>query len=191
MKINIMKTIQSLVFFLCVSFAFTTNVSADEGSYIIGSGDILSISVWKEADMQKEVQVRPDGVITFPLVGEVVATGKTVTELKLDLEKKIKSFIPDAVLTVSVLKAVSNKIYVLGKVNRPGEYVATNYMDVLQALTLAGGLTPYADSGDIKVIRRDKDNKKFIFSFDYDEVITGERLDMNIMLMPGDTVVVP
>lgn len=184
-----MIIIRSLVLFLCAAVVFTVN--ANEGAYIIGPGDILSIYVWKEPDMQKEVQVRPDGVITFPLVNEVAASGKTVSKLKQDLEKKIKTFIPDAVLTVSILKAVSNKIYVLGKVNRPGEYVATNYMDVLQALTLAGGLTPYADSDDIKVIRRDSNNKKFIFSFDYDEVITGERLDMNIMLKSGDTVVVP
>lgn len=186
-----MKKIQSLAALLCVTFVFISNVSADINSYIIGPGDILSVSVWKEPDMQKEVQVRPDGVITFPLVGDVAATGKTVIELKHVLEEKLKVFIPDVVLTVSVLRAASNKIYVLGKVSRPGEYVAANYMDVLQALTLAGGLTPYADSDDIKIIRRDSDNKKFIFTFDYDEVITGERLDMNIMLKPGDTVVVP
>lgn len=186
-----MKKIQIIIAVFIAATAVITNVIADEKSYIIGPGDILSISVWKEEDMQKEVQVRPDGSINFPLIGEVAASGKTVEKLKIDIEAKLKAFIPGAVLTVSVLKAVSNKIYVLGKVNRPGEYVASNYIDILQALTLAGGLTPFADSDDIKVIRRDRDNKKFIFVFDYNEVITGERLDMNIMLKPGDTVVVP
>ena len=91
---------------------------------------------------------------------------------------------------MSVLQAVSNKVFVIGKVNRPGEFNATGYMDVLQALTMAGGLTPYADSDDIKIIRRTKEGNK-VMEFDYDDVASGERLDMNIILQAGDTVVVP
>ena len=159
-------------------------------SYHIGPGDVLSISVWKEEGMQLEVLVRPDGEITFPLAGEIKAGGLTTKALSDELVKKLEKYIPHPSVTVSVLKSVSNKIYVIGKVNRPGEFTATGYMDVLQALTMAGGLTPYADSDEIKIIRRTKTGSQMKL-FDYDEVISGERLDMNIILKAGDTVVVP
>ena len=172
-----------------------TDINADiqksaVATYRIGPGDILNISVWKEEGMQLEVLVRPDGEITFPLAGEIRAGGLSTKELSDELVKKLKKYIPSPSVTVSVLKSVSNKIYVIGKVNRPGEFVATGYMDVLQALTMAGGLTPYADSDDIKIIRRTDTGSK-IKSFDYDDVISGDRLDMNIILQAGDTVVVP
>jgi polysaccharide export outer membrane protein len=158
--------------------------------YKIGPGDVLRISVWKEEGMEQEILVKPGGGITFPLAGDIQASGLTTQELAAVLKSKLKRYIPNPVVTVSVLQAVSNKIYVVGKVNQPGEYQATHYMDVLQALSLAGGLTPYADSDEIKVIRR-RGGKKQVFEFDYDRVISGRQLDMNILLEAGDTVVVP
>ena len=182
-----------LMFFASSTIAETKNNKGLESapvSYLIGPGDVLSISVWKEEGMQLEVLVRPDGEITFPLAGEIKAGGLTTKALSEELVKKLKRYIPHPSVTVSVLKSVSNKIYVIGKVNRPGEFIATGYMDVLQALTMAGGLTPYAESDEIKIIRRTKTGTKMKL-FDYDEVISGERLDMNIILKAGDTVVVP
>ncbi len=167
-----------------------SNLVPSQPSYLIGPGDMLSISVWKEEGMQLEVLVRPDGEITFPLAGEIKAGGLTTKALSEELVKKLKKYIPHPSVTVSVLKSVSNKIYVIGKVNRPGEFIATGYMDVLQALTMAGGLTPYAESDEIKIIRRTETGTKMKL-FDYDEVISGERLDMNSILIAGDTVVVP
>jgi len=164
--------------------------AVDLTTYQIGPGDVLNISVWKEEGMQLEVLVRPDGEITFPLAGEIKAGGLTTKALSEELVKKLKKYIPHPSVTVSVIQSVSNKIYVIGKVNRPGEFVATGYMDVLQALTMAGGLTPYAESDEIKIIRRTKTGTKMKL-FDYDEVVSGERLDMNIILKAGDTVVVP
>ena len=114
----------------------------------------------------------------------------TTQELTDELKSKLKRYIPNPVVTVSVLQSISNKIYVVGKVNRPGEYKATHYMDVLQALSLAGGLTPYAESDEIKIIRR-RNGKKEVFEFDYDEVISGKKLEMNIILEAGDTIAVP
>jgi len=172
------------------SAANTVKSVAETTSYLIGPGDVLNISVWKEDGMQLEVLVRPDGGITFPLAGELKAGGLTTKALSDALVNKLKKYIPHPSVTVSVEKSVSNKIYVIGKVNRPGEFTATGYMDVLQALTMAGGLTPYADSDEIKIIRRTKTGTKMKL-FDYDEVISGERLDMNIVLKAGDTVVVP
>jgi len=172
------------------SVANTTESKINDVSYLIGPGDVLSISVWKEEGMQLEVLVRPDGGITFPLVGEIKAGGLTAKALSAELVRKLKKYIPHPSVTVSVMQSVSNKIYVIGKVNRPGEFTATGYLDVLQALTMAGGLTPYAESDEIKIIRRTESGTKMKL-FDYDEVISGERLDMNIILKAGDTVVVP
>jgi polysaccharide export outer membrane protein len=140
--------------------------------------------------MEQEVLVKPDGGITFPLAGDIQASGLTTDELTEELKRKLKRYIPSPVVTVSVIQAVSNKIYVVGKVNRPGEYKATHYMDVLQALSLAGGLTPYADSNEIKIIRRRNGNKE-VYEFDYDKVISGKKLEMNILLEAGDTIAVP
>jgi len=172
-----------------VSFPIST-FAAESITYKIGPGDVLDISVWKEEGMQLKVVVKPDGGITFPLAGDIFASGLSTAELTDLLAVKLKRYIPNPVVTVSVVQSVSNKIYVLGKVNRPGEYMATSYMDVLQALSLAGGITPFADSDEIKILRRNKSGKK-VFNFDYDEVISGEQLEMNIILEAGDTVVVP
>lgn len=158
--------------------------------YKIGPGDVLNISVWKEEGMQLEVLVKPDGGITFPLAGDIRASGLTTTELTTKIQSNLKRYIPNPVVTVSVLQAVSNKIYVVGKVNRPGEYQATRYMDVLQALSIAGGLTPYAESDEIRIIRRINGEKK-VYMFDYDEVINGDHLESNIILQAGDTIAVP
>ena len=194
MKKVISKGLLALFMFFLVFNASaqdeTAPLAAVGGSYLIGPGDMLNISVWKEEGMQLEVLVRPDGGITYPLAGEIQAGGLTTKALSEELVKKLKRYIPHPNVTVSVLKSTSNKIYVIGKVNRPGEFIATGYMDVLQALTMAGGLTPYADSDDIKIIRR-TEKGTMVKLFDYDDVVSGERLDMNIILQAGDTVVVP
>lgn len=171
-------------------FLVLGNANAETNSYLIGPGDVLSISVWKEEGMQLQALVKPDGAITFPLAGEIQAGGMTTLELTDELVKRLKRYMPNPNVTVSVLNAVSNKVYVVGKVNRPGEITASSFMNVLQALSLAGGLTPFADSDEIKIIRNTKDGEE-IFEFDYDDVMSGQRLDMNIVLKAGDTVVVP
>ena len=175
---------------LVIAETNSTNDKINAASYQIGPGDVLQISVWKEEGMDQQTLVRPDGEITFPLVGEIQAGGLSTKMLSDALIEKLKKYIPNPSVTVSVLQAISNKVYVIGKVNRPGEFPATAYMDVLQALTVAGGLTPYADSDEIKIIRRTATGTKMKL-FDYDEVISGEQLEMNIILKAGDTVVVP
>lgn len=165
-------------------------VHSEPNSYLIGPGDSLAISVWKEEGMQKEVLVKPDGHITFPLVGDIEASGVSTEDLTKIIVEKLEAYIPNPNVTVSVLKSMSNRVYVIGQVNKPGQFITLQYMDVLQALTMAGGLTPYADSDDIKIIRRTENGNK-VFEFDYDDVVSGEGLEMNIILKAGDTVVVP
>lgn len=164
-------------------------VVTDPG-YQIGPEDILEISIWKEEGLKKEVLVRPDGGISFPLIGDLQATGKTAVQLQQEITKKLEQFIPDPVVSVALLKVVGNKIFVIGKVNKPGEFVAGRYVDVLQALSMAGGLTPFAAENSIKVLRKEG-GKDVVMPFEYSSVKRGEHLEQNIMLKGGDVVVVP
>jgi len=173
-----------------LSLAETTEPKGQLPSYLIGPGDVLEISVWKEDGLQKEVLVRPDGGVTFPLVGDLLAGGRTAAQLQEIIVTKIKRFIPEPSVTVSVLKVNNNKIYVVGKVKRPGEFPATHYVDVMQALAMAGGLDPYANASGIKILRRTK-GKEVAYQFEYDTVASGDKLEQNIILKSGDVVVVP
>ncbi len=159
-------------------------------AYEIGPEDLLEIVVWKEEGLKKEVVVRPDGGISFPLIGEVHAGGKTPQQLLEEITLKLARFIPRASVNVSVLKAASYKIYVIGRVNKPGEFTSGRQVDVLQALSMAGGLTPFAAAQDILVLRK-VNGKDTRFSFDYSQVQGGIGLSQNIPLKSGDTVVVP
>jgi polysaccharide export outer membrane protein len=158
--------------------------------YVIGPGDILEISVWKEEALTKLVTVLPDGKIAFPLIGEAMASGWTVAQLKKEIETRLARFVPDPVLSVGIHQMNSLMIYVVGKVNRPGRFELNSNIDVLQALALAGGLNSFAKSGQIKVFRK-QDGKTKIFEFDYDDVTEGKKLEQNIALVRGDVVVVP
>ena len=169
--------------------------SVPGGDYEIGPEDLLEISVWKEKDLQREVLVRPDGWLTFPLVGNIRAKGRTALDVQEEITHRLRKYIPDPVVTVSVKKVAGYKVYVIGKVNKPGEYVVGRYVDVLQALTLAGGLTPFAAEGDIRVLRKqeaeDGTVKEIVIPFDYADVKKGRGLQQNIFLKSGDVVVVP
>lgn len=172
-------------------FAETTAVqTVNTKTYLLLPEDVLEISVWKEEGLKREVVIRPDGKISFPLVGHIQAAGKTPEQLEKKIVKRLKSYISDPVVNVSILKTAGNKIYVIGKVNRPGVYPVGHYIDVMQALSLAGGLTAYADGDDITIIRR-QGNKEFVFLFDYDDVEDGDDLEQNILLKGGDVVIVP
>jgi polysaccharide export outer membrane protein len=159
-------------------------------SYKLRPGDMLQVSVWKETDLQADVLIRPDGGITFALAGDLQAAGHTVAELTDMLQTKIRKFIPDAVVTVSVKAAGGNRVYVIGKVNRPGDFPLIGPIDVMQALTLAGGATPFADTNSIRILRRDGD-RQISISFHYGDISRGRKLEQNILLKNGDTVVVP
>lgn len=161
-----------------------------DNAYRIGAEDILEISVWKEEGLKKEVLVRPDGGLSFPLAGDLHAAGKTTEQLQHEISQKLEKYIPDPVVSVGLLKVGANKIYVIGKVNKPGDYVAGRYLDVLQALSMAGGLTPFAAENDIKVVRREH-GEEVALPFQYSQVKKGKRLDQNILLKGGDVVVVP
>jgi polysaccharide export outer membrane protein len=181
--------------FLVTSLATVTGAFAAENGkplahYRIQPGDVLAVSVWKEEDLIQEVIVRPDGQITFPLVGEAEAAGNSIEDLRLLISERLKKYIPDPVVTVSVRQLAGNTIYVLGKVNRPGVFPIVRNVDVMQALSLAGGTSTYAALNDIKILRREHGALRAL-SFKYAEVEKGKRLEQNIVLQAGDVVVVP
>jgi polysaccharide biosynthesis/export protein len=158
--------------------------------YLLQPGDVLNVSVWKETDLTAEVLIRPDGGLSFALAGDLHAAGHTVGELTAMLEKRIRKFEPDAVVTVSIKVAAGNRVYVIGKVTHPGDFPLNRPTDVMQALSLAGGATPFADTNAIRILRRDGDRQTAI-AFRYGDVEHGRKLQQNILLQSGDTVVVP
>jgi polysaccharide export outer membrane protein len=161
-----------------------------EDDYLIGPGDILEISVWKEEALTRQTVVRPDGFISFPLIGDVLVAGKSTDQLKAEMGKKLGSYVLDASVTVDVKQINSMIIFVTGKVNSPGRFNVNSNIDVLQALVTAGGLNVFAKRSDIKVFRKENGKTK-IFFFDYDDVVEGKRLEQNIRLQRGDIVIVP
>ena len=161
-----------------------------ESSYLLGPEDVVKISVWKDEHLTQEVVVRPDGMISFPLVGDVPAAGRTVEDVRFELVKRLNKFVPNPHVSVLVTRILSYKIYVIGRVNKPGEFLVGHYTDVLQALSLAGGLTPFASENDIRVMRRDRGEPQ-VFQFRYGDVRKGKELGQNIILERGDVVVVP
>jgi polysaccharide export outer membrane protein len=174
---------------LLLCFAQSTPASQDS-AYRINAGDTLEISVWKEEDLQREVLVRPDGAFSFPLAGELNAKDRTVADIRDELESRLSDYIPDLVITVAVTDVSGNRIFVIGQVNNPGAFVMNPVLDVMQALSLAGGMTPFASAKDIRILRREEGVQRAI-SFDFTDVSNGRRLSQNIVLKSGDVVVVP
>lgn len=160
------------------------------GDYLIGPGDLLDISVWKDEALTRTAVVLPDGKITFPLIGEVVAGGKTIAALKQELTQRLTRYVPDLVLSVEVKQSNSMLVYIIGRVNSPGRHVLNTRITVLQALAIAGGFNPYASKDRVKIFRQ-VDGKPTILPFHYTDVIDGERLSENIELQRGDVIVVP
>jgi polysaccharide export outer membrane protein len=171
-------------------FSNKATFAEDPSAYRIGAADVLNIYVWKEPDLTRDVTVLPDGKITFPLVGEIHVQGLTVAELKKVLSEKLKNYVTAPEVTVVVTQTLSRRIFVIGKVTAPGQLSLEPGMTVLQALSSAGGLAEWADEKKIRIIRREGD-KEIHYRFNYKEYTSGKNLEQNILLKPGDTIVVP
>jgi polysaccharide biosynthesis/export protein len=159
-------------------------------SYIIGPNDLLNIHVWKEPELTHDLSVTPDGKISFPLIGEIVAQGRTVTELKEIISEKLQDFVTAPEVTVIVKESRSRTVYIIGQVTKPGPYPLAPDMTVVQALSAAGGFAQWADNKNIVIIRREG-GKETQIKFNYRDFIGGRNLAQNILLQPGDTIVVP
>lgn len=159
-------------------------------TYRIGPEDGLEIAVWKDESLKATALVRPDGGISFPLVGDLPVAGKTTAEVRDEIVKRLTRFVPDAEVTVSVVRVASYRVYVIGRVNRPGDFALGRAIDVLQALSLAGGTTPFAVEDEIRIIRREG-GRQVAIPFDYRQLRKGGSLAQNITLRSGDVVLVP
>ena len=159
-------------------------------AYLIGPEDALEISVWRDETLKAAALVRPDGGVSFPLAGDFIVAGKTAAQVRDELVKRLEKFIPEPVVTVSVVRVSSYRIYVLGRVNKPGDFQVGRNIDVLQALSIAGGMTPFASEDGIRIIRK-VDGKSTSIPFQYSRVRKGGDLSQNITLKSGDVLLVP
>ena len=159
--------------------------------FVIGVEDVLNINVWKEPEMSRVVPVRPDGMITLPLIGEIKAVGLTPLQLQDQISGSLKKFMSDPQVTVIVGEIRSLTFNVVGQVLKPGYYPLTRRMTVLDAIALSGGFQPFAKEKKVYVLRTSADGKQVRLPFNYKDVIKGKRADENIELQPRDTVVVP
>jgi polysaccharide export outer membrane protein len=184
------RVVHIFVIFLLLCGAARSEDSIVGLGYRLQPGDVLQVVVWKETDLQSEVLIRPDGGISFPLAGDIRAAGRTTAELRTELETRVRKLIPDAVVTVSVKAPNGNRVFVIGKVNRPGDFPLLRPTDVMQALSLAGGATPFANTNKIRVLHREGSQQTSI-RFRYSDVARGRNLDQNVLLESGDTVIVP
>jgi polysaccharide biosynthesis/export protein len=174
----------------------TASGATTDAGYRINGGDLLHISVYGEENLNQDVAVQPDGWIAFPLVGNLDARGLTLKELQTKIAANLREsqYFPnltDNEVTVSMVKATGNSVSVVGQVKQPGTFAFDTQLDVMQALSLAGGLTPFADKDEIKVLRRDAAGVQTAILFDYSQAEEGQKLDQNILLRGGDVVVVP
>jgi len=177
----------SFVVFFMFSIA---NIAMASERYLLNAGDVLDISVWNEEALDKQVALLPDGMISFPLAGEIMAQGKSITQIQATLTEKLNEYLSEPVVTVSVVAVNGNTVNIMGKVVQPGSFVMTKNIDVMQALSLAGGLSPYAEENNIIVIRRNGDQQQ-IFPVHYGAIKKGQDLNTNIILNSGDVIVIP
>ena len=184
---NVALTLAAMGLFAFAGFAGAQESTSD---YLIKPGDTLIVSVWKEPDLTMEVLVRPDGKFSFPLAGDVQASGKAVEAVRTDLVSKIESYIPDVAATVMLKSMDGNKAYVVGKVLKPGPIIMNSETNVMQALSWAGGTAQFAGLSSIVILRGQGGNQSAI-PFNYNQVEDGKNLEQNIVLQPGVVVVVP
>lgn len=164
-------------------------VNAQE-TYLIKPGDTLAVSVWKEPDLSGDVVVHPDGTFAIPLAGSIEASGRSTHEVEERIGESLSRFIPDPIVTVGLSESVGRTLYVIGQVNAPGAYTVSQQVDVVQALSLAEGMTAYASENKIKILRR-AGAEQIAIGFRYGDIEKGENLEQNILLEDGDIVVVP
>jgi len=174
----------------CLLIGTIGAASAQVTDYKLNPGDELAVSVWQEEALTTTVKVRPDGKFSVPLAGEIDAAGRSVAQVQNDIVTRLKKYIPDAVATVALVGMEGNKIYVIGQVGKPGAFVMNPTFTVLQALSLAGGLTPFAGANDIIVLRGSGAQQRLL-PFRFADVSKGRSLEQNITLMAGDVIIVP
>jgi polysaccharide export outer membrane protein len=184
----------NVVFSFLVAFPATLLPAAahaqQSADYTLLPGDQLDVAVWREPDLTRKIVVRPDGKFSFPLVGEILAQGRSAAQITTEIESRLKKYIPEPVVTVSVTEILGNRIYVIGQVKTAGSYVMNPQLTIMQALSLAGGTTPFAKGNDILILRSSQGQQQTL-RFRMDDVVSGRSVEQNVLLKSGDVVIVP
>ncbi|MCD6388189.1 MAG: polysaccharide biosynthesis/export family protein [Desulfobulbaceae bacterium] len=192
---------KSVCHFLCVALFFAVTLAGgtvfasqsflEAGeAYLVGLGDVLEIQVWNEPDLSRTVNVRLDGVISLPLVGDVTVVGKPIPEITQVLEKRYGDLIEEPTVTVILTESRSRKYYLIGQVAQSGEFPLDSPISLLQAIARGGGFSEWAKKDRVGVVRR-QSGKDSILKFNYETFVKGENLQQNFLIEPGDTIVVP
>lgn len=165
-------------------------VDGAEADYRIGIGDVIEVQVWHEPDLSRTLIVRLDGRISLPLLGDIDTAGKTTSELDSYLEKKFAEVVTEPAVSVILMESRSRRYYVVGQVMQPGEFPIEHPITILQAIARSGGFQEWAKRERIKVVRRSGE-REMLLEFDYDAFVNGKNLEQNLVITPGDTVIVP
>jgi polysaccharide export outer membrane protein len=176
-----------LALFGCL--AVSAQTESDE--YRLHAGDTIDISVWGEEQLRRDTIIRPDGRISFPLAGDVVAAGRTVSQVQKEIESRLRAYVAEPVVTITVSSLNGNRVFVIGQVNKPGVLIMNPQLTVLQTLSLAGGFTPFAKADDIVIMRGPAGSGQTVLRFRYGDVSRGRSLEQNVVLESGDVVIVP
>ena len=166
-------------------------ITAHDDSFVLGTDDVLAISVWKEPELTKSIPVRSDGKISLPLVGEVTAAGRTPLQLEREITEKLKGFITTPEVTVIVEKVNSRKYNILGEVAKPGSYMLTADTTIMDAIAAAGGFRDFAKKTGVYILRKGPDGHETNLKFNYKEFLKGKNPAQNVKLQPRDTIIVP
>jgi len=166
--------------------------------YRIAPGDVLHVFVWKEAELSRDIRVRPDGYVTVPLLGDVFAVAKTLKGLAAELTQQLSRFVNSPVITVTLGESSALRFFVVGEVNKPGEFPLSGRITVMQALALAGGFREYAKTEEVKILRQELSvtggqpkTREIVLPVNYKAIAQGQNLHQNFALKPGDVIVVP
>lgn len=192
---KIFRICLGLFFIVVLLSLFVQDVESKEKNtllsqeYVVGKGDVLEINVWKEEELTRTITVRNDGKISLPLVDEVQAAGKSPIELKTAIQNKLSQFIEHPVVTVIVQSQASKQYYIIGEINNTGPFPLEKDLTVVQALSLAGGFTEWADKDDILLLRRTGGKERRI-KIDYDKIVSGKASEQNMLLQADDTIIV-
>jgi polysaccharide export outer membrane protein len=186
----IKRLLTSLALVIALMSLNVADAQTGDDDYLVKPGDILNITVWGEEELQGEALITPDGSFSFPLVGHLNSKGRTAAELQVMVSERLAKYLSAPVVTVSIGQVNGNKIYVIGQVKNPGAFVMNHAVDVMQALSMTGGTTPFAALNDILILRRVASGQVAL-TFEYSDVSRGRNLEQNIQLKSGDVVVVP
>ena len=182
-----MKLNQILIISLFLAVMPLNMASATDSNYYkIRQGDVLDVSVWGDETLAKVIRVLPDGSIGFPLAGHISVAGLSPAEIEASITEKLKKYLPDPEVTVIVQSTDGNKVYILGKVNKPGAIPLQGPLTILQALSISGGFNRFADTDEVKILRG-----KTTWEVNYNDLIRGKNLKSNYTLQANDTILVP